>query len=157
MITHNLNSCLNVFIQNRNLNSVYKKSGAGQVPVEEQLTEFELTVLAYLGETPSTGIPNVGRAPVKPGEDQLLLTPEVKANRTNMKSHNYVSEAAAKIFKGDSMAPSREKDVVEITSSMNSDAERGEKLPIKDPTEEDFEDPSYPASHAECDVEVLCK
>lgn len=125
--------------------------------MEEQLNPFELKVLGYLGEAPSTGIPNVGRAPVKPGEDRLLMTPENKANRTNTQPRNYLSEAASQIFESKNTAPNTEKEIVEVTSSTNSDAEGGEKEPINDPTEEDFEDPSYPANNVQGEVEVLCK
>lgn len=112
-------------------------------------------VLSYLGEAPTTGIPNVGRAPVKPGEEQLLLTPEVKDSWTNEKPQNYVKEAAEELCGGVGDTYKTE-DVLEITSSTHSDTEDEVEEVIKDPTEADFEAPAYPNEDAEPAVEVLC-
>lgn len=51
---------------------------------------MELKVLANLGEEPATGIPNVARAPVLPGEADLLITPDNKHSRTSEKPINYI-------------------------------------------------------------------
>lgn len=60
--------------QNQNMRKHYKKTGAGPLPIRNQLDSLDLIILEMIGEEPVTGIPNIRRAPVFPGEDELMVT-----------------------------------------------------------------------------------
>lgn len=141
--------------QNKTLNSVYQKSEAGQIPVEEQLDEFELMVLAYLGDEPATGIPNVARAPVKPGEEDLFVTPALKVNRTSQKPRNYVKEAKERLRNGGikTTAPIN----LEVSSSTNLDAEGDMALNTEDPAEDNYNLLEFHPGASPSQVQILGK
>lgn len=82
-------------MQNRDLRNIYQKSGAGQVPAEAQLDTLELAVLGYLGEEPASGIPNCARAPVRPGDEKFLMTPDTKVNRTSTQNPNHLRDMSS--------------------------------------------------------------
>lgn len=64
--------------QNDNIRNNYEKTGAGAVPLREQLTTLDILVLNLVGEHAVCGIPNIQRAPVLPGEEDYLATPDQK-------------------------------------------------------------------------------
>lgn len=94
----NLSVC---YFQNRDLRNIYQESGAGQVPTEAQLDTLELMVLGYLGEEPASGIPYCARAPVKPGDEKLLLTPDTRISRTSEQNPNHLNDMSSLMQESD--------------------------------------------------------
>lgn len=167
---NDLNVCLNLFFcdhscfslypkQNRDLKSRYSKSGAGQIPLEEQLDKTELMILTYLGEEAATGIPNVARAPVKPGDEKFLLTPETKINRTATKNPNHLDDISSLMQEENPHTEPNKDDVHEVSSSTHSDVEDLNEPGVQR-VEDDFDDVNFPAfdpSLGQSTVEVIGK
>lgn len=63
-------------MQNQNIRKKYNKTGAGAIPIRERLNALDLVLLDLVGVEPCCGIPNIQRAPVLPGEEELLATPK---------------------------------------------------------------------------------
>lgn len=111
-------------MQNRILDRTYNKSGAGAIPPDEALTDLEVMIIKYLGEEPTTGIPNVARAPVRPGDEEFLKTPDLKVNRTSQpqepaQENTYRSKKQLIPEEGTKSKP------VEVSSSTHSEDETG--------------------------------
>lgn len=114
----------------------YKKSGAGAIPPEEALTDMEVMIIKYLGEEPTVGIPNVARAPVRPGDEDKLLTPAMKVNRVR---HPQEPENVPpnRIKKKLDLPTGTQEKPFEVTSSTNSDEENESTLFPKLPKQHD--------------------
>lgn len=69
------------YFQNQNLRKHLKKTGAGPLPMRDQLDSIDLIILDLIGDEPVTGIQGIRRAPVLPGEtDMMASPPETKRN-----------------------------------------------------------------------------
>lgn len=55
--------------QNNELRRRYNRSGAGGIPVEEELTEIDMLVLSLMGEEPVSGIRGLAATPLGPVEN----------------------------------------------------------------------------------------
>lgn len=147
-------------IQNRDLRSRYNKSGAGQIPIEEQLDATEQMILAYLGEEPATGIPNCARAPVKPGEDKLLLTPDTRINRTSAKNPNHLNDMSSLMQENTQDTEPPQDDVHEVSSSTHSDVEDLNEPgvnPVDGEDDDEINFPKYDPTLGNESVEVIGK